>query len=315
MSEIILLNSTQNEQVDALLYQCISLFETAFPGRIRGYYVEGSYANSYGVSSSDVDFVLVFKGHFVQGEQQRAEEIATYCATKTTIELDVEIVDEEKLLAGVWPTLKLASLLLYGEDIRPHFSLVSLAEWTRDRMHSSYWRTVKLFHRPLPLRYPLDYPDPMSEFYGYDLRKLRLSDGQEVPCTRDLIRLVGWSATALIACKAGKYVARKSECHILYKECFHDEWGQLLQDIYEYCRGQWNYIIPIDAQERRLLRSICERTLGFENHFLSLYKNFALAELRSPNGEAIRHALWVLREMPFQDAEIQGVIESNNTKM
>jgi hypothetical protein len=175
-------------------------------------------------------------------------------------------------------------------------------------MHSSLWRTVHLCHRPAIIRYPLTYPDPQDEFYGYATRLIRLPDGQEVPCTRDLIRLVGWSATAIIAFKAGKYVASKSECHKLYRACFNDEWSRLLQDIYELCRGKWNYLIPEKQADRSILRNICERTLGFENHFLQIYKQFVLSELSSSDIKGVQDVLLVAQRIVYQDEEIEAAI-------
>ncbi len=308
-----LVNSTHNNLVDAILQNIIEIFEANFPQRIRAYYVEGSYANVSSVTTSDLDLLLIYKHKFGNDEAQRAEELAISLVNECTIELDIEFVDEQSLTKGVSPTLKFGSSCIYGEDIRDALPLVPLEEWTRDRMHSSLWRTVHICNRPPVLRYPLTYPDPHAEFYGYDARMLRLPSGQEVHCTRDLIRLTGWSATAMIAFKAGKYVARKSECHKLYQTCFNDEWGQLLQDIYELCRGKWNYLIPEKQEDRQKLRAICERTLGFENHFMQVYKAFVLSELRSADMKGVLEALYVLQKIMYQDEEILKAITRVST--
>jgi hypothetical protein len=301
-------NSTRNILADRTLQQVITAYEATFPTRIRAYYIEGSYANATNVTSSDLDVLLIFKDEFVDDEQQQAEELANQQSTICTLELDIEYKDEQSLISGVSPTLKFGSTLLYGEDIRDSLPLIPLAEWTRDRMHSSLWRTVHICHRPPIVRYPLTYPDPQDEFYGYTTRLLRLPNGQEVPCTRDLIRLVGWSATAILAFKAGKYVASKSECHQLYQACFPDEWGQLLQDIYELCRGKWNYLIPEKQAERNILRNICERTLGFENHFLQIYKQFVLSELSSSDRKGVQDVLSVAKRIVYEDEDIKAAI-------
>ncbi len=310
-----LISSTHNILADFILRNILEMFEAKFPERIRAYYVEGSYANASSVTTSDLDVLLIYKNKFHDGEAQKVEELANQLENESTIELDIEAVDEQSLTKGVSPTLKLGSSFLYGEDIRDSLSLMSLEEWTRDRMHSSLWRTVHLCNRPFLIRYPLTYPDQQGEFYGYDARMLRLPNGQEVHCTRDLIRLVGWSATAMIAFKAGRYVARKSECHKMYQACFDDKWGQLLQDIYELCRGQWNYLIPDDLKERKRLRAICERTLYFENHFLQVYKEFVLTELRSADTKVVRQALSVLQKIVYQDEEIFTAIREASTEL
>ncbi len=312
LQEFILLQTTGNERTNAVLRAAIGIFELAFPGQIRACYIEGSYADQSAVFTSDLDLVIVLKGD-ASSNLARAEALAQHCCALSVVELDIGVADENKLAVGVPPYFKMGSILIYGEDIRDRLPLVSLPQWTRDRMHSSLWRTVHLFNRPPVIRYPLAYPDPSGEFYGYDRRKLRLPDGEEVNCTRDLIRLTGWSATALLAYRAGRYVTRKSECHVAYRESFQDEWGQLLEDIYVYCRNKWHYLLPTDPAERRKLRQICVRTLAFENYFLLVYKEFLLSELQAEDVEGKRMALWVLDQITYQDEEIEGVVASAKT--
>jgi hypothetical protein len=46
---------------------------------------------------------------------------------------------------------------------------------------------------------------------------------------------------------------------------------------------------PWGPAERQALRSICERTVQFENYFLSVYRGFLLAELHGgPNAACDR---------------------------
>ncbi len=306
---ITILQKTGNFQIDRLLVDLITEYETELPGCISGYYILGSYADFTNIGSSDLDMHLVL--HPCQPEAlQRAHKLAQTWVANSPVELDIEIEEEVRLLQGVPPNFKYGSILFYGQDIRDKLPLIPLPVWTRDRMHSSYWRTVHLFTRPTSICLPLNYPDSQVEFFGYTARLLRLPDGREVPCTRDLIRLVGWSATAILAWKAGKYVARKKDCHRLYQESFTDEWGQFLQDVYEKCRGRWNYLIPQNITERQELRALCARTLDFENHFLQMYKLFLLEELLSIDPEARHQALWVLEKIPYEDQEVKAAVTS-----
>ena len=65
MDTISLFNSTGNQQVDDILRGVIGISEIVFPNRIRGYYLTGSYANSYALPTSDIDMTIVFKGSFI----------------------------------------------------------------------------------------------------------------------------------------------------------------------------------------------------------------------------------------------------------
>jgi len=305
VNDVALVAATGDAHVDALLREIVARFEAAFSGRVRGYYVIGSYGDASSVSTSDLDLDIVFKGRFEgEDERTRARELGATLQAQTVVELDIGIGDEEGLRDGLSPNLKLAGHCVYGEDIRDQFPLMPLVAWTRDRMHSSYYRLGSLFGRTAPVRAPLAYPDLVGEFFGYDRRPLRLADGSLAPGTRDLIRATGWVATALLAWRAGRYVARKSECHRMYQELIGDEWASLLTAIYEDCRQRWNYRIPSDPADRAFLRQLCVRTLGFENAFLAAYKTYLLGELRGADAEGQRFARETLARMPFDDAEV-----------
>ena len=56
--------------------QIVPAFEAAFPSRIRGVYVHGSYADDSAVATSDLDLIVLFKDAFEQGEKARAEQVA-----------------------------------------------------------------------------------------------------------------------------------------------------------------------------------------------------------------------------------------------
>ncbi len=305
MNEIALAVTTGNTGVDALLREIVARFEAEFAGRIRGYFVIGSYGDASNVSTSDLDLDIIFKDRFAnEDERTRVRNLYAALQAQTAVELDVDIGDEVGLRAGLPPNLKLASTCVYGEDIRHQYALLPLATWTRDRMHTSYYRLGSLFGRMAPVGAPLTYPDPAGEFFGYDRRPVRLADGSIEPSTRDLIRATGWEATALISWRAGRYVARKSECHRLYQELIGDEWAPLLTATYQHCRQQWNYRIPADPTDRALLRQLCGRSLEFENAFLAAYKGYLLGELRGAGAEGRRCAREALERMPFDDPEV-----------
>ncbi len=180
------------------------------------------------------------------------------------------------------PAFKLASLFLYGQDIRDDLPLVSSEEWARQLMHSMY--LVTGCERGLSaLTYPLDYPDPHGEFYGYDHNTKPQPDGTMTRGTRGLVTGAGWYATAMIALGTGQYVLRKRDVPDCYRQYVGDEWAPFLDTLYARCRDEWRYQLPERADDRDILRDLCdlcERYLAFENYFLSAYKDFVLSDLR-----------------------------------
>jgi hypothetical protein len=308
VTETALAASTGNPQMDILVQDVLDECFAALPNRLRTVYVLGSYADETALPTSDLDLVLIVAERLRAGEQARIEALSATWATQSRGELDIEVKEEVALRAGVSPTLKLGSRLLWGEDVIQSMDIMPLAPWTRDRMHSSYWRLAGLFSRPTPLAIPLDYPDPSDEFFGYARRLRRLPNGHQAPGTRDLMRAVGWMATALLAYSAGQYVATKRQCASMYREHIGDEWTTLLDDMAQRVRDTWQYRIPMAHDERMRLRAICTRTLGFENHFLRLYRRYALAELLSQDVAARQPALEAQRRLSLDDADIHNAV-------
>lgn len=302
------LTPTGNAVVDRILGGLVGVFEIAFPDRIRSYYIEGSQADQTGLATSDIDINILFKESLETDERRKAFDLADSCGRLSAMQLDIDILDEQRAAKGIGPALKLASTLIYGEDTRDQLPIIPLQDWARERTHIAYWLMIKVFGRPPLVTLPLGYPDPADEFCGYTQRKLRLPDGSEAYSTRDLIRVVGWIATALVALKGGQYVSGKRDSHRMYREYVSDQWADLLEDVYRKCRGEWQYVIPEHATDREQLQAICGRTLEFENHFLSIYKSFLLSEIRTGDAAAKRHILWLLGEIVYNDPEITDAL-------
>ena len=311
MNTLHLQNTTHDEHADAAISAVIGLYEAAFPGRIRSVYLEGSYADTTHVANSDLDLQIILKDTYQSPEERdKAAQVKNYCTTlSTAIELDITLTQEVDFANGVRPWLKFGSLHLYGEDILQHLPVLSIEEWTRDRMHVSYWLLVKVFNRQPLVKWPLTYPDPGGAFYGYDQRKVRASDGSEQNSTRDLMRVTGWIAAARVALEKGIYASSKHECFTMYRQWIGDEWTSLLEDLYALCRGQWHYQIPEKEEEREQLRVLCSRVLAWENHFLQIYKPFLLADLRSSTKATQDHALWLMGQIPYEDQDVLAALQ------
>ncbi len=310
MKDILLQGTLGHSQIDSVVQEVIQVYEDTFPGQIAAYYVEGSYADQTSLSTSDLDLVIIFRDRFADAD---ARSIAERTWTNTQVgtpEVDISIIDEDSLREGVRPNVKLGGRLIYGQDVCRLYPLLPIDAWARERMHMAYWLLVNVYQRPTPVHLPLTFPSPSDEFYGYTNRTLRLPDGQEVPCTRNLVRTTGWAATALLALQAGQYVGRKRDCARLYRAHIGDEWSSLLEEIAISCRDEWQYLIPTASHARKLLRLLCERTLRFEQHFLSLYKLYLLEQLHSTEPEHARFAMWIQEHLPLADAEVTAMLQT-----
>lgn len=309
MKEILLQASLGHPRIDSVVQEVIQVYENAFPGQIAAYYVEGSYADQTYLITSDIDLVIIFRNQFSDDDTRQVAE-RTWTDTRGEIqEVDISIVDEDSLRKGVRPNVKLGGRLIYGQDVCSLYPILPVEAWARERMHAAYWLLVNVYQRPTPIHLPLTFPVPADEFYGYTNRTIRLPDGQEVPCTRNLVRTTGWVATALLALQAGQYAGRKRDCAQLYRTHIGDEWSSLLEELASFCRDRWQYLIPTESHARKLLRDICERTLRFEQHFLTLYKSFLLEQLRSTESEHVRFAMGLQEQLPLADAEVTAMLQ------
>jgi hypothetical protein len=281
--------------------------DEVFPGAVRSWYLTGSAADGTEVSTSDVDMVVVLRDGGSGEEWAAIQSMVETLAREAGIELDLDLLAAGELATGVDPQLKLGSRLLCGEDLVADAPLLPIEDWARERMHAAYYLMISVFGRPPVVREPLAYPDANDPFFGYASRDVILPDGMRVPSTRNLVRVSGWMATALLAWQRGRYVVRKRECHLLYRQEIGDEWSDFLERVYTRCRGQWQYLIPGDDAGREELRALCERMSAFERYYLGVYRRFLLGELKAGEGRRDR-ALWVLEQIRFEDPEVEAAV-------
>ena len=298
-----LLTSTGNPHIDQILRGIVGLVELLFPERVRSYYVTGSYADGTAVPASDLDVMIVLKNSANRDELDKIFDIADQISLLSPIFLDLEGIGEDQILVKGY-FLKFASLFLYGDDIRGKIQTPDMDDYVRDCMHNSpaYFMTHIARRQPVGT-FPLDYPDRMGEFYGYDYNPL-----EDRYDTKVLMAIIGHAATAMIALKTRQFVGTKSQCLTMYKQHVNDEWTDLLTEVYTICRNAWNYRIPENAEDRRRLRNICQQTLLFENHFLKLYRGYLLAELDSSDDRYKVKALEMLGEIIFPDETVLNAL-------
>jgi hypothetical protein len=282
-----LLASSGNAQIDEITAGIIAIMEFQFPSRIHSYYFEGSCADGAITPLSDIDLSILFKDQQTAIEQQHFVILKAALKRISSRNLDMSCVDERMVLhadllrfQADWSpvfhaiTLKLASLPIYGADLRQAIPLVPRDTYIRTFMHFPYLVLAgQRKHQP-QLPDPLDYPEPTDEFFGYTGRLLRAPDGKLTPSTKRVVHASGYIATALVALRTSSFVADKRTAVVEYCTQINDIWAEHLEAIQHYCRVQWGYRVPEVPADRAILRQLCQRQLDFENHFLSIYKDY-----------------------------------------
>ena len=274
-----------NPQVDEILQGIVGIYERLFPNRIRSYYVVGSQASGTAVSMSDIDLLLMFKEKFESdSERHLAYQISWLCDMISPILLDImpSTDSPHDIYNGAFLQWHLRPI--YGEDIRPTIIPPAIDDYIRLMMNTTMQRWIR--HRR-NLVFPLDYPNPDGEFFGYDLEGIYSIPVCQNLGTKGLIWTLCPMVTAIVALKARRFVAGKSEGFRLYQKYVNDEWADFLTEIWDTCRTQWESRMPTDSVGRRKVRAFSQKILAFENHYLTLYKQFWLRDLEEAKGEYV----------------------------
>ncbi len=303
---------TGNEQFDDLLRGLVSLCEMTFPGRIRSYYLGGSFSDGTAVGydrspgSSDVDLFVLFRGTVQQAEEIVFQRLVAACRLISPIQVDAHAYSEDDLLRqsgrDVTQTsflnalIRVASMLIYGDDISAELPPVPFTRYVLDVIESGLFHLRIPRQWVMPLAPPLTYPDPAAEFYGYDVQPGALRG------TRVLVAIAMWIATLILALETGRCAGQKSQSLRLCKEHLpNDRRIRLAAAIYDTCKGTWQYQLPVDTKDRELLRDLCRDTLALENDYLKLCRDYVLKQLQHGEIEEKRQTIRILQSVVYQD--------------
>lgn len=322
---VTLTTTSGNERLDTLMQGLIALFELSFPERIRSYYLGGSSSDgtavthSSSVNSSDLDLYVIFRGVMEEAELKTFQQLVAASRLISGIQVDASAYAEDDLLgrsgSGVEQVnfmrglLKIAAQHVYGEDIRKVLPDVSLQRYTLDIIESGVYhigipRQLKKLSFPLvtPLVFPLSYPDPVGEFYGYDAVPVR----PDVPSgTRVFVAGAVWIATLLLALETGRYAGRKSQSIQLCKELLPDDWrAQLAVTINDVCKLAWGYALPERAEDRQHLHELSRQMLALENEYLSLCRDFLLSRIQVGDPGERPQIARILQSITYPDEKL-----------
>lgn len=276
MKNIELRYHTGIKQVDGILQGVVQMTETLIPSTISSIYLTGSHAFGTAVRTSDVDLIFVGKPNQLNDKMKaKIFSLSQLSPLICPLRLDIkgyqqtELVELNSVIGQDFSpmkallhlnavTVKIASRLIYGEDIRPQICLPSMTQFINNISDFTTWLIGTLRGKNTPLRFPLEYPNPEASFYGYIIdEKLE-----------QLVYIVGLIASTRIAQSAGKYVTHKHDCPRLYRQYVADEFSDFVTKVFHWCRDQWEYHIPDNPTDRTRLNEICQHTLNFENQFL-----------------------------------------------
>jgi hypothetical protein len=338
VSEIDLRYSTDDPEVDRIVRGYVGVFETALPGSVRAYYLTGSYAEGTAASTSDIDVVIAFRDGAAPAADgvRQALWLEKYCNLLSPIPVGAGRYPEAQLLefghrGRSWPaydgigrrvSLKLAGHLLYGEDLRDRIPVPPVEWWARAcwaelgvgalrNMGQLRSRRDLTLARDVWLDFPLRYPDPGGDCFGYDGIRRPTRAGGVRNTTRGLVRAILRAANAMVAWKGRRCVANKGEVARAYGEVIGGAWAGLVAALDQTCRVELGYLVPEDGAARRRLRGVLAEALALENHFLGELRDVLLEEVDTAQAASgwlpAELAGWLLDLSPDQ---VQGLAKT-----
>jgi hypothetical protein len=263
----------------------VSTIQGEFADRLRAIYLAGSYAYGTPVAANDLDMHIITTDAGRSDDAERIDRLESVCSILAATKVDLMLCSLDRLLRDdeqtylLRLTLKTDAIFVAGDDVRDQITLPQLDHYQRWISRAPFINSAHVLRQTNQLTYPLDYPDPSGEFYGYDLRR---TDNVYSPTgrgTKDLVSLICWTATARLAIDACEYVGSKAASIQRYQECIHDEWNPFIGAVYETCRSQWGYLVPERKADRAFLRELCHQTLAFENAYIARYRDFVLEQI------------------------------------
>jgi hypothetical protein len=128
----------------------------------------------------------------------------------------------------------------------------------------------------------LSYPDPSAEFFGFNQSRHTVGE-PAAPSTERLIYSVVRIAGARLTAKTGVATFSKRSTVQAYAEQVADEWAGFVSEVFGLCHDEWRSLIPAAAADRARLQTLYGQVLGFENHYLELYRQTFTDDLALAN--------------------------------
>jgi hypothetical protein len=255
---------------DSLLGEVCQRFQAAFPGRIGGIYLLGSRALGCAIASSDWDLAVVFRGAVADAERKTAQNLAADIRRSGPLVLELTVLDEAEARRGVRPHIKIGKLV-EGDDVLEDCPLKPRTELLGYFSYSALYFSWMVRGKPPLLAYPLAYPDPTGEFFGYEQNGIWTGENTFRPGLGLLVNLAVSIANFHLALEADEFVPNKSLTVARFRQRFPAApLGAWLQVVFELGRQRWQGTIPAAADDRLALADLCRRTLAFENEGVGL---------------------------------------------
>lgn len=257
--------STSQEVVSQTLQSCIASYELLFPGRIRSYFLVGSYLDGSAVQNSDLDVVVLFKHKVTLKELEAFWHLHYQLNLISPIPLGFNVIHESYFEQGVSLHFR-ESKLLYGQDVLKNYPNLS-REMAEQRFISSAIKLIYRIHNVnTPLSIPVHFPDQKALYFGFNFKV------QQQNTPKRLMNLVARIISALLILKTGEQPKSKRHSILCYQENIGGRWADYANKVEKLVKYKWQYQMPETQEDQQQLTELCQQLLEFENNFLGFIK-------------------------------------------
>lgn len=229
---------------------------------VRSCYLSGSYANEYNIDGvSDIDVLILCENSLDLSFAQ-----ATFRKNYPNIDFDLnqllvsDLFDNDNNLVREFAlSSKLCGFCFYGEDLLKNMELPSLDEYKLNTIQQTIHMIENARYGEVNIS-SLMYPNVNDEFYGY----LLVRNG--VISTKQIISIYTWIGTSYLALQ-GVYCGCKNDCINQCNKLLNNDFSNLLNDVYENCRGKWGYVLPHNDEDIEKIKYYCKELLNQERNF------------------------------------------------
>lgn len=258
---------TGNKRADDALESLVGAFEETFPGERCRYVVLGSYATGSARDTSDLDVLIVFAHTLTDDDRAQADRLIARQTSQLSIEADIGVCSVDDC-RPVWAVALRAGRTVFGNPtLAP--PLPTIEDYTL-ALIDDVLSLMRGLRPGQALSARLEAPNPQLPILGYEAKPLRDAQGRWAPSTKVMSMITSWGASALIAQRAGQFVATKDEVIDLYRSLIGDEWTNLLVAVDRECR-QAGYVLPTGPAAVGRMQHLARQILSFENYLLETF--------------------------------------------
>lgn len=212
--------------------------------------------------------IAVFKGACTEGEADKLRLVRRWLTALSDVRYDIVPKCEADLMETGTTGLKLATELLYGEDVREMIPLEPVETFLHDVVAGFVAYGRELRGNVARLEYPVRCPDAADYLYGYT--DYGNWNGRDYSAgTRTILSCMTLGATARVLMETGERCTSKQEAVRRYRDVIGGRWGEWLVEMLELCKLKWGYDLPQTAAEREQLRSLLGEMKAYENEILA----------------------------------------------